>query len=222
MVYLFGDCRVDFESRAVERDDRPVHLPPKALELLRVLLEARPRVVTKSQLMDRLWPETYVAEGNLSVLVGEVRAAIGDGSRASRFIRTHHTQGYSFVGEVNVLRMSREAASGLPPMLLMVGRRRIVLPAGESSIGRDALDDIRIDDLSVSKRHASIHASQACAVIRDLGSKNGTLLNGVRVTGAVELKNGARIRFGNVDAVFEIVESATASTVTADVDDSLR
>lgn len=53
-------------------------LSPKAFELLRLLVEDRPRVVPKAELMQRLWPDSFVEEANLPVLVAEARATIGD------------------------------------------------------------------------------------------------------------------------------------------------
>jgi DNA-binding winged helix-turn-helix (wHTH) protein len=94
----FGRFTVDSDTRQLRRDGRAVHLSPKAFELLLALLAARPRVLSKADLQDRLWPHTFVAEANLSNLVAEVRKAIGDTSRAPRFLRTAHGFGYAFFG----------------------------------------------------------------------------------------------------------------------------
>ena len=78
MRYAFGRCQLDTESRDVALDGASMHLSPKAFELLRLLIEGRPRVVPKAELMQRLWPDSFVEEANLPVLIAEVRAAIGD------------------------------------------------------------------------------------------------------------------------------------------------
>jgi Transcriptional regulatory protein, C terminal len=73
----FGDFIVDTDTRELLRESRPVHLSPKAFQLLELLVTARPRALSKDALYKRLWPNTFVVEANLSNLVGELRAAIG-------------------------------------------------------------------------------------------------------------------------------------------------
>lgn len=213
MVYVFGDCRLDLRTRELAKAEELRHLSPKAFELLRLLIEARPRVIPKAELMDRLWPETFVADANLPVLIGEVRSALGDEARDSRYIRTHHTIGYAFSGVARELR--GETLDGeLVPMFLTVAERRVALHAGANSIGRDTVSDIRLGDLSVSKHHARITASTTGAVLEDLSSKNGTRVDGALVTAAVALTHGAVITFGSVDVTFTMGRSDDSSTLT--------
>lgn len=216
MIYVFADCRFDVASRTLDRGEASLHLTPKAFELLRILLEARPRVVTKAELMGRLWPETFVAEANLPILVGEVRHAIGDETRASRLIKTHHAVGYAFIGEVRQL-ASRSTRPGeaVPLAVLTIDRRRLVLFVGENIVGRDLDVDIRLNDLSVSKRHARLMLGSASVTIEDLQSKNGTFVNDAMIDRVTELGPSAHLRFGTVHAQFEIVTTSDASTLTA-------
>ena len=72
---------------------------PKAFELLGTLVMDRPKVLSKEVLQQRLWPETFVAEANLSNLVAEIREALGDRARTPLFIRTAHGFGYAFCGD---------------------------------------------------------------------------------------------------------------------------
>ena len=76
MRLLFGDFAFDPDARDLLRGGQRVELSPKALELLRALLEARPRALSRNQLQDRLWPTTFVAESNLPSLIKEVRTAL--------------------------------------------------------------------------------------------------------------------------------------------------
>lgn len=216
MIYVFGDCRFDVWSRTLERGEEALHLTPKAFEVLRILIEARPRVVPKAELMGRLWPETFVAEANLPILVGEVRQAIGDDTKASRLIKTHHAVGYAFVGDVRELTSRAAQAEAAPLAVLTVGRRRLVLFVGENIIGRDLDVDVRLNDLSVSKRHARMMLDAAGVTIEDLQSKNGTFVNDVLIDRVTGLGTAARLRFGSLHAEFEVVTASTASTVTAD------
>ena len=78
MRVRFGSFVLDFEARQLERGGHPVHLTPKALELLELLVERRPNAVSKAEIHDRLWPDTFVADVNLPVLVHELREALED------------------------------------------------------------------------------------------------------------------------------------------------
>ena len=88
MTIIFGPFAVDPGTRQLTRDGRVVHLTPKAFELLETLLLERPNVVSKDALQQRLWPDSFVAEANLSNLVAEIRQALDDAARTPTFIRT--------------------------------------------------------------------------------------------------------------------------------------
>ena len=94
--WTFGDFLLDLDTHELVRAGAPVSLSPKALQLLGILVENRPRALSKSELHDRLWPSTFVVEKNLTNLVSEIREAIGDDPVHPRFIRTVHRFGYSF------------------------------------------------------------------------------------------------------------------------------
>src|SRR5262245_760478 len=83
-------------------------LSPKAFQLLELLLERRPNAVSKSEIQERLWPKTFVSEGNLTVLMAEIRKALGDSGASPRFIRTVHGFGYAFSGDVTETRERRQ------------------------------------------------------------------------------------------------------------------
>src|SRR5262249_54677403 len=151
-----GTSRLDTDRRQLVRDGREEHLSPKAFDLLVSLLDARPNVVSKETLMDRLWPDAFVSEANLAVLVAEVRTALGDSARAPRLIRTHHGHGYSVIGDVVELPRSLTTPPLGPTAALHVGTRRIVLGSGESTVGRDPDCDVTINDASISRHHARI------------------------------------------------------------------
>jgi len=99
MRLQFGDCTFDSEARTLRRLGADVRLSGKAFHLLEMLLQARPKALTKEALFTALWPDTFVSEANLASLVKEVRAAIGDEARDSRYVRTAHRFGYAFSGE---------------------------------------------------------------------------------------------------------------------------
>ena len=94
MRVQFDEFAFDGERRELRRLDEPVHLTPKAFELLELLIEQRPRAVRKDELRDRLWPDVVVEEANLKNLIAEIRAAVG-----GDVIRTVQRYGYAFIGE---------------------------------------------------------------------------------------------------------------------------
>ncbi|MGZ8798161.1 MAG: winged helix-turn-helix domain-containing protein, partial [Thermoanaerobaculia bacterium] len=100
MKIRFGECVLETDERVLLRGGQPVHLTPKAFQLLGFLVEVRPRAVPKSELQEKLWPATFVSEGNLATLVKEARIAIGDDARQPLYIRTVHGYGYAFAGTV--------------------------------------------------------------------------------------------------------------------------
>jgi DNA-binding winged helix-turn-helix (wHTH) protein len=208
--FRFGAFTLDTGTRELLRAGRPVHLSPKAYGLLTALVENRPRALSKADLQERLWPETYVVEANVANLVGEIRAALGDDPRRPRYVRTVHGFGYAFHGHAGP---EESAGTGAVYRLIWKGGRA-TLGEGEHILGRDAEASIVLDSPSVSRRHARILIAESHATVEDLGSKNGTLLNDRTVGVPQPLADGDRIRIGTVGLTFRIRPSA-ASTQTA-------
>ena len=207
-----GDLTFDPDARQLRRGPDEVHLSPKAYELLKLLVESRPRAVSKKELQERLWPDTFVSEANLASLAAEVREALDDNPRSPRFIRTAHRFGYAFSGSaVEEIGADPEGDSTTFCWLIRDGRR-LPLQAGENVLGRDADDGIRIESPTVSRRHARIVVSGTGAVIEDLGSKNGTHLRGDPVSGAIALADGDEIRVGSVVLRFRIASGSKTAT----------
>lgn len=210
MRHQFGDCVLDLETRELSRGGRPLTIEPKAFRLLELLVEARPKALSKSELQDSLWPNTYVSEGSLARLVAQIRAAIGDRAERPRFIRTVHGYGYAFSGEVVASDRPRSARQGLHCRLVW-GEREIALAPGENILGRDPDALVWIDLDSVSRRHARIVVSGMTATLEDLGSKNGTYLRGERITSVSTLENGDTIRIGAASLAFRSFRPARST-----------
>jgi DNA-binding winged helix-turn-helix (wHTH) protein len=214
MRYFFANCRFDTKSRQFQRGSADVHLSPKAHELLHLLIAQRPRVVSKAELMEALWPDTFVVEGNLPVIVAELRSAIASRPTvAAAVIKTHHGIGYSFAAPVVASKSGRLPDQGGSGALLTIGTRRIELSPGENEIGRDPECDIHINDASVSRRHARITLAAAVATLVDHGSKNGTRVNGTPIDAPVELQDGDVLKFGQVSAQYEVARRNSDSTL---------
>jgi DNA-binding winged helix-turn-helix (wHTH) protein len=212
----FGEFIVDFEARQLLRVTHPVHLTPKAYQLLALLIDAQPRALSKSELQENLWPSTFVDEANLSVLVAELRAALADDAKHPRFVRTVHGFGYAFAADV-----TRDRASGAEPgggggdwwMHSQTVHAR--LGDGEHLVGRELPIDIWLDSGSVSRRHARVTVEGRQVWLEDLGSKNGTWVNGERITGRVSVPDGADLRFGAVSVRLHWAMSAgTTETIS--------
>jgi DNA-binding winged helix-turn-helix (wHTH) protein len=196
----FGDFRLDSDSRQLFRGHVEVHLSPKAFELLRMLVEARPKAVSKADLTERLWPATFVSEANLPVVIAEIRGVLGDTPRNSRFVRTVHRFGYAFGGSAIDVPSSQphSVPAGGRVYWLMSSTRRILLTQGESVLGRDPHVAIWLDAPGISRRHARILIANENATLEDLGSKNGTFIRDQRVTSPMALHDGDEIRLGSV------------------------
>lgn len=212
MRYHFGRCQLDTESREIALDGASTRLSPKAFELLRLLVEDRPRVIHKAELMRRLWPDAFVEEANLPVLVAEVRAAIGD-TGAGHIIKTHHRVGYGFAADVRETPSHRSDPQTGPQMaLLLPDGRRVALGAGINVVGRDRAADVRIDDPSVSRRHARIVIEGGQVALEDLESKNGTRVGGAAVSQVVYLTRGDVVVFGGIETRFDIQQFDDSAT----------
>lgn len=212
MLLRFGEMSFDGERRLLLRGGEPIPLSPKAFRLLEFLLERRPNAVSKSDIQEAVWPDVVVSEANLAIRVNELRRAIGDDCRKPRFIRTVYGFGYAFSGEVAGASATRAPATGTLHRLHW-GRHETDLVEGENVLGRDADAAVWVADASASRRHALIRVTGPAAALEDLGSKNGTLCNGVHVAAPVVLHNGDEIRIGRVTFQFRSI-SATASTAS--------
>jgi eukaryotic-like serine/threonine-protein kinase len=99
-VHEFGSFRLDSAERLLLRAGQHVSLTPKAFDLLVYLVNHAGRLATKQELMNALWPDTFVEESNLVFTVSALRKALGDGQEGEQFIQTVPTRGYRFVASV--------------------------------------------------------------------------------------------------------------------------
>ena len=200
----FGDLVLDFSTRQLLRGDQELRLSPKAFELLRLLVEERPRAMSKNELLERLWPDTFVAEANLPSLIAEIRDVTGDDAEEPRFVRTIRRFGYSFCGTVADAEPDRSTGATPLGSWLMCDGRQLRLAEGENIIGREPEAAVWLDFFTVSRRHARIVIAGDRAILEDLGSKNGTQVRGERIRGTVDLEDGDEIRIGSVVLSFRM------------------
>jgi DNA-binding winged helix-turn-helix (wHTH) protein len=211
----FRSFLVDEARRQLLRDGRELHLTPKAFDTLILLLDPAPRVVRKSELHDRLWPNGIVSDASLVGLVGEIRRALGDHDRNARIIRAVPRVGYAFDAPVTI--ENPPSAAGEDRLTvkrwLLWRARRVSLTEGANLVGRDPDSRLWLDYSTVSRRHAQIVVNETGAWLEDLGSKNGTRVGGARVTAPTVLRDGDELGFGRM--LVEYRESAAGPpTVT--------
>lgn len=204
-VFRFGEFTFDCGSRRLMRDGREQHLSPKAQLLLRLLLLAYPRALSREELYAALWPDTFVSETNLAGIVNEVRRALDDDARTAQYIRTVHGFGYAFCGDVQASQRRTSANA----VLLCEGQTH-TLQEGENVIGRAADARVVLTHASVSRRHARIIVHGDEIWIEDLGSRNGTFVDGQRIERA-RIHRKQRIELGGVSARLLLMSSSTSS-----------
>ncbi len=110
-LLTFDRFRLDPSSGQLHGESGPISLTPKALSLLEYLASRPGRLIKKTELLDALWPDTFVADGALKVCIREIRRALGDDAQAPRFIETAHRRGYRFIAGVT---QSAPAAAARP------------------------------------------------------------------------------------------------------------
>jgi DNA-binding winged helix-turn-helix (wHTH) protein len=211
----FGECMLDSDTRELLVRGAPVHLSPKGLQFLELLLENRPRALSKTEIHEKLWPGTFVSDGTLTSLLAEVRSAIEDEAHEPRFVRTVHRFGYAFSGAAEEARAPRRVPAPRVAYRLFWGPREIALEEGETVLGRDPDATAFIDHTSVSRHHARIVIAGDRVTVEDLESKNGTFLGGKKLDAPTPLTDGDELKLGSVSLTFRVFP-LSGSTATAE------
>jgi len=209
--FSFDPWTLDADRRLLLHGADPVSLSPKAFDLLKLLAEQHERAFSKAELHQLLWPDTFVSDGSLTILVAEIRQALGDDADRPRYIRTVRRFGYAFCAPV--VRADGATSAGACGAWVIWGNRSIAVPEGETILGRALDATIRFDIAGVSRRHARIRVDGANVVVEDLGSRNGTYVRGEKINGRAALADGDELRVGPVSMIIRLVSPDT-STLT--------
>ena len=135
--YEFGRFRLKVAERTLLREGEPVPLTPKVFDILVTLVEHGGQVVSKDDLMKRVWPNTFVEEGNLTQNISLLRKALGETSGGVQFIETVPRRGYRFVGTTTQSSGNGSAAvESLPETEIPAPVVSIPNTAGQSSTAR--------------------------------------------------------------------------------------
>ena len=194
MTVQFAGFVFDEDRRQLLHGGEVLHIEPKAFDLLALLLSRRPNAVSKAEIREAIWPGAHVSESSLPGLVGDLREALGDDPKDSRFIRTVPRYGYAFCG--NVVGGGAPAPAHAARWTAVWAAHEVPLPEGEHLIGRGEDCRIRSDSASVSRHHAVVRVTSERLLVEDLGSRNGTWVHGRRLAGPTELSAGDTVRVG--------------------------
>ena len=215
MRQQFDDLTFDPETRQVWARGKEARLSPKAFDLLALLIERRPRAVSKADIRAHLWPGTFVSDSSLPSLVSEIRDAIADHRRKPGLLRTLHGFGYAFQAE-RTRESEGVAVKADPNARLVSGTAEIALAPGENILGREGEGIVVVKSSTVSRRHARIVIDANAAVLEDLGSKNGTFVNDQPVSGPASVVDGDQVRLGSQLFTFRFPQpSASTETQTS-------
>jgi DNA-binding winged helix-turn-helix (wHTH) protein len=221
----FRGFTLDQQTRQLLRGSATVHLPPKAFDLLTLLVQQRPAALSKTDIHKHLWPDTFVSDGNLALLIANIREALSDDARNPMFIRTVPRFGYAFVARATQCDSAPLPEAPSPACWLMRGQQTTPLAAGDNVVGRgpgvdirvgpDSAANIRADATGVSRRHALFVVADDLVTVHDLASKNGTFVNALRIATPVALPEAADIRLGRLVIGFRRVRDvSTTQTLT--------
>jgi Tol biopolymer transport system component/DNA-binding winged helix-turn-helix (wHTH) protein len=131
--YRFGEFTLDTDQRVLLRQGKPLGLSPKIFETLMILVENNGRIVEREELMNRLWPDTFVEEANLSFSIQQLRKFLGDNARNPVYIETVARRGYRFIANVE------EVLSDSAGMMTRSVSRRFETLDAESGDGSSGL-----------------------------------------------------------------------------------
>jgi TolB-like protein len=225
VIYKFGEFELDLATVELREGGRAVSLEPQVFALLALLVQNGERMVSRGEIVEKVWDGRIVSEAALASRVKSARQALGDDGRAQRFIRTVHGRGYRFVAETRVVRSAAshsadESLGAGAPRPEKIGRPSLaVLPfrfvgdAERYAALASALPDELISDLArlqwlfVTARGSSFRLRRDTAELDEIGR-----LLGVRycLTGTVEV-TGSRLV-----VIVELVDTADGGVVWAD------
>ena len=219
MRLQIDNLNFDSSSRQLWTNGTEIHLSNKAFDLLALIIERRPDVVSRADLHARLWPAIFVSASSLPSLISEIRIAIDDRHRDPHLIRTVHGFGYAFQ---SLDRAADQPSAEAGPIAWLVGVEEVGLLAGENVLGREGPGVTLLKSSTVSRRHARLAIEADESVLEDLGSKNGTYVNDRRVELPTPVVDGDQLRVGSLVFTFRRTQSANSTQSLSSLSDPRR
>ena len=208
----FADCILDIDARRLVRSGQEAHLPPKAFDLLKLLVENRPRVLSKTELIERVW------RGCSFQMQAWRKSSASSGGRSGRTTTRASSvrctaAADAFAAELldqprDDPRFASRSVAGSAICWLFCGPRQFPLMDGEHVVGRESDAAIWLDSPKVSRRHAKIVVNGGSAVLIDLDSKNGSFVRGIPVTGPTTLGRVMDVCIGPFALIFRVADGA--------------
>lgn len=162
--YEFGRFRIDTGDRVLLRDYEIVQLTPKVFDILLALVESSGQVISKDSLMKRVWPDSFVEEGNLTQNISLLRKALGEGQNGHQYIETVARRGYRFVEPVR-----ESPGGGLDSRVNASAAVAVVEPATEAASESEPVSASRAvavqDVIGSLKRHRRVSLATLLALV---------------------------------------------------------
>jgi DNA-binding winged helix-turn-helix (wHTH) protein len=227
-AFRFAEFELDVAAYALRNRGESVKLERIPMEVLILLVERAGTLVERSEIQTQLWgPEIFLEhDAAINTAIRKIRHALGDDAATPRFVETVVGKGYRFIAPLENVRSPTQpgepAANGSPEQSaqqrpqfprysVMVGKQEFILNSAETLLGRDPTAGICVDHPSVSRKHARISIESDGVILQDLGSRNGTFLNGRRVDAPAKIHHNSVIGLGPITLVFHVAR-APAST----------
>jgi len=151
MLFVFGPFRLFPRQRLMTKAGKPVHLGSRAFDILVALLERPGELVSKEELMARVWPNTFVAPANLTVHISALRRALGD-DRGHRYVVNTPGRGYHFVAPVTVETDLPSDAASVAPTLEQNLPTLIKKPAAHANVADSLAQQVQGHLLAILDR----------------------------------------------------------------------
>ncbi|MBP1633543.1 MAG: tolB protein [Acidobacteria bacterium] len=210
----FGLFELDLVTGELRKKGVKVALQEQPFQVLAMLLGRPGELVTREELRAKLWGDSVFVdfERGLNKVIVKIRRALDDLAESPRYVETLERRGYRFIAPVEPVQAAGAPATGTLLVARLVGEDRSVpLAEGSHLLGRDPGCAVWIDSSFVSRRHARLVVEPRRLVLEDLGSHNGTLVNGERITAPRVLADGDEIRIGPARLIVYLATPAAAT-----------
>ena len=159
LFYEFGEFRLDAEKHRLLREGEIVAVTPKAVEILRLLVERPGRLVERDELMNSVWRDVAVEDGNLTVTISMLRKVLGENDHGRKFIETVPRLGYKFVADV------REVVEEVPSLVVEKQTLSRLVIDEEITLGRRSADPASHLHSSSRRKAMTIAATAGTVII---------------------------------------------------------
>ncbi|MDP5219938.1 winged helix-turn-helix domain-containing protein [Ruegeria sp. 2205SS24-7] len=213
-MYRFGDFELDSERFELRRAGQVVKIEPRSLELLFLLIENPDRVISRDEIIDKLWEGRIVTDSAVSTCLKGVRRAVGDDGKTQAVIKTVHGRGFRFVGDLETVSVNQAAltdtVSDQPSLIILPMQVFGVSPdlQGVADGFVETLTTVltRVPLLSIVSRAASFALKDRAIDVSEVRNKFGAwyMLEG-------SLQRSA----GKVRANFQLINSASGHHIWA-------